>query len=345
MDRLPVSGRFCTVLFVVITVPLGCALCLKAVCSPEQVLEALRERYHVVALDLRAAEGVQACDLLGPRDEIRPFFTGADAVVHMAFVPPPSGVSSATTGPGHDSDGGSSADGANDQLFAAEHLNVQMAYNVFQTASEEGVRRVVMASSNHAADYFEELILDRQYDMVDPDAVARSDNYYGWAKIAYENLGFMFATGKMHGGRQLENVQIRIGGPRETDVAACEKGNLRQLRRALGAYMSKRDLQQMVVKCIETENITTEYGVPFQIFYGISGNDHAFWSIANARKIIGYEPEDNSAIRFGTIATLSTGTAHPRVCRLLDACFCSRRYFRPRGSGQRRLETVSGFLK
>ena len=51
--------------------------------------------------------------------------------------------------------------------------------------------------------------------------------------------------------------------------------------------MSKRDLQQMVVKCIETENITTEYGVPFQIFYGISGNDHAFWSIANARKIIG----------------------------------------------------------
>ena len=54
----------------------------------------------------------------------------------------------------------------------------------------------------------------------------------------------------------------------------------------------------MVVKCIETEDITTEHGVPFQIFYGISGNDHAFWSIANARKIIGYAPEDNSALRF-----------------------------------------------
>ena len=139
-----------------------------------------------MALDLRAADGVQACDLLGPREAIRPFFAGADAVVHMAFVPPPSGVSSATTGPGHDSDGGSSAEGANDQLFTAEHLNVQMAYNVFQTASEEGVGRVVMASSNHAADYYEELILDHQYDVVDPDAVARSDNYYGWAKIACE---------------------------------------------------------------------------------------------------------------------------------------------------------------
>ena len=85
-----------------------------------------------------------------------------------------------------------------------------------------------------------------RYDTVDPDAVARSDNYYGWAKIAYENLGFMFATGKMHGGHQLENIQIRIGGPRETDVAGVEMGDLRHLRRALGAYMSKRDLQQMV---------------------------------------------------------------------------------------------------
>jgi nucleoside-diphosphate-sugar epimerase len=126
------------------------------------VLEALRERYYVRALDLRASDGIEACDLLGLREAIRPFFAGADAVVHMAFVPPPSGVSSATTGPGHDSDGGSSADGANEKLFSAEHRNVEMAFNVFQTASEEGVSRVVMASSNHAADYYEELILDHK---------------------------------------------------------------------------------------------------------------------------------------------------------------------------------------
>ena len=82
-------------------------------------------------------------------------------------------------------------------------------------------------------------------DVVDPDGLARSDNYYGWAKIAYENLGFMFAAGKMHGGAKLSNVQIRIGGPRETDVGAVEVGDLRTLRRALGAYMSQRDLQQV----------------------------------------------------------------------------------------------------
>ena len=93
------------------------------------VLEALREHYDVVALDLRASDGIDACDLvrhwpsrclhphasplhsaqaltltdptrcsvqLGPRDAIRAHFKGAYAVVHMAFVPPPSGVSSAT---------------------------------------------------------------------------------------------------------------------------------------------------------------------------------------------------------------------------------------------------------
>ena len=30
------------------------------------------------------------------------------------------------------------------------------------------------------------------------------------------------------------------------------------------------------------------------MFYGISNNTRAFWSIANARRVIGYEPEDDS---------------------------------------------------
>ena len=57
-------------------------------------------------------------------------------------------------------------------------------------------------------------------------------------------------------------------------------------------------MQQLFVKSIETEDIRDEQGVPFQIFYGISNNPHAFWSIANARKMIGYEPQDNSETRF-----------------------------------------------
>ncbi|RME61432.1 MAG: NAD(P)-dependent oxidoreductase, partial [Caldilineae bacterium] len=205
-------------------------------------------------------------------------FTGADAVVHFGFVQTPDKSDV-------------------DQYFANEMANVQMAYNVYQTAWEEQVRRVVVASSNHAADYYEPLILEGKWDFVSPDMRALSDNYYGWAKEVYEHLGFVFAVGKVN-GRPLENVQIRIGGPRETDIFTIDDGDLVRMRRALAVYISQRDLQQLFVKSIETEDIRDEFGVPFQIFYGISANSQAFWSIANARKVIGYAPEDNSEYRF-----------------------------------------------
>ncbi len=41
-----------------------------------------------------------------------------------------------------------------------------------------------------------------------------------------------------------------------------------------------------------------EHGVPFHIFYGVSNNARTFWSITNARRVIGYEPQDDSEVRF-----------------------------------------------
>ncbi|MEJ7838937.1 MAG: hypothetical protein WKF81_08980, partial [Thermomicrobiales bacterium] len=63
-------------------------------------------------------------------------------------------------------------------------------------------------------------------------------------------------------------------------------------------YISERDLQQLFVKSIETPDIDDEFGVPFHVFYGVSNNARTFWSITNARKVIGYTPEDNSEITF-----------------------------------------------
>jgi nucleoside-diphosphate-sugar epimerase len=248
-----------------------------------QMLPVLREHYDLTLLDVRKTdrngveiEDVQIVDLLNrDRDTYRHYFTNAYAIVHSGFV--------RTDDPG--------------QRFWAELANVEMAYNVYQVSWEENVRRVVSISSNHAADYYEPLILDHKWDFVDPDGRALSDNYYGWAKETYEHLGFVFAVGQVNGS-PLENVQIRIGGPRETDVARCPKGDLRRMRRALAVYLSQRDFDQLLLKSIETPDIRDEFGVPFQIFYGISDNARAFWSIANARKIIGYEPQDDSEIRF-----------------------------------------------
>jgi hypothetical protein len=260
-----------------------------------RILDGLRERYDCVLLDARISdgdgrriEGVQVVDLLErDRARTRQLFADAYAVIHGAFARVPG----SGNGPiGTDS-------GEPDERFRAELANVEMAYNVYSASVEAGVRRVVVLSSNHAADFYERLILNGEWDIVTPDMRALSDNYYGWAKEAYEHLGFVFATGRIL-GKPLPNVQIRIGGPRETDIDRVPAGDLVRMRRALAVYMSARDMLQLFVKSIETEDIRDEHGVPFQIFYGISANAYAFWSIANARKVVGYAPEDASEQRF-----------------------------------------------
>jgi UDP-glucose 4-epimerase len=251
-----------------------------------RMLAGLRERYDLVLLDVQETDrdgavvpNIVRVDLLDAnRNQYRAHFNGADAVIHCGFVK-------------------SGEDATPTERFEAELANIRMAYNVYQVAHEEQVRRVVVLSSNHAADYYERLIWCRRWDIVTPDMRPLSDNYYGWAKESYEHLGFVFACGQ-ETGRALENVQLRIGAPRESDPANVPLGNLQRLHRALGAYLSARDQLQLVVKSIETENIRDEHDVPFQIFYGISDNSHRFWSIVNAYQVIGYAPEDNSSVVF-----------------------------------------------
>ena len=109
---------------------------------------------------------------------------------------------------------------------------MKLAFNIYMTCLEEGVCRVVAASSNHAADFYEPLILDKKMDLVTPDVRALSDDYYGWAKEAYEHLGFVFAVGKDN-GRPLENMQVRIGAPRCPAIHALARRYARpQLRKS-----------------------------------------------------------------------------------------------------------------
>lgn len=258
----------------------------------QRMLPELRERWDVVPIDVtattrdgKAIPGIVIADLTRPdRNEYRRHFRGASAVIHCAFVKAP-GLDATTWQVNSDA------------KFWAEHHNVALAYNVYRTALEEGVRRVVVASSNHAGDYYERLIWSGRMEMVTPEMPPLSDNWYGWAKGAYELLGFVFATGQID-GRKLEVVQWRIGGPRDDDIDRVEPGDIKGMHRALGAFLSRRDQVQQAIRMVETENIADEHGVPFLIVYGISGNTHRFWSIANAREKIGYDPQDDSQVLF-----------------------------------------------
>jgi nucleoside-diphosphate-sugar epimerase len=251
------------------------------------LLPAFRSRYNLRLVDVRetdgkgrAITGIQVRDISDPRqlDASRDLFREVDAVVHLAFLRP--------KGP------------TNEDRFFAERGNVDMAYAVYQLALEEGVRRVVVASSNHAADFYEDALRAKRLDLIQPDAPRPlSDNYYGWAKEAYEHLGFVYAAGKL--GRALEVVQIRIGAPRDMSISSFvdeRRNDPLTLHRDLGMWVSPRDLAQLFTRSIDTPDITNEFGVPFQVFYGISDNTRTSWSIANARRVIGYAPQDNSEI-------------------------------------------------
>jgi hypothetical protein len=247
-----------------------------------QLVTEFRDIYDLVLVDVRdtmrggnLVPGVHIADLLGPDLEAhRELFRGADAIVHCGFR------------------GSASARYGDDGKFDAEMDNVRMARNVFELAQMEGVSRVVVASSNHAADWYEPQLHSGRMDVVAPDTFPLSDNLYGWAKAVYEHLGFVYATGKL--GSVLEVVMVRIGAPRPILLERFVGGDPARYKRDLGAWISPRDMRQLFAKSIETADIRTEHGVPFQIFYGVSDNARGFWSIVNARSVIGYEPEDDS---------------------------------------------------
>jgi hypothetical protein len=259
-----------------------------------QLLPVFREHYELTLVDVKttdpkgnAVPGARIANLADTDcEKHQPLFQGIDTVVHLGYHRPPSG------------EWGS-------RSYYDERVNVDMAYHVYKLSLDTGVRRVVMASSNHAADWYEQIIHQGLMDMVHPETFPRSDNFYGWAKATYEHLGFVFACG--HFGHRLENVHIRIGAPRELHLR--DYGNDRaRYKRDLGAYISERDLRQLFMKSIETENIADAHGIPFQIFYGISDNARKFWSIVNARKVIGYAPEDDAEVKYARdIATFLMG--------------------------------------
>jgi hypothetical protein len=246
-----------------------------------QLLPALRSRYDLRAVDVRDSdrdgapvEGVEVFDLLEREPaEVAELFAGVDTVVHCGYLRP--------TG---------------EPTYAEERRNVDLMQRVYEAALTAGVRRVVAASTNQASKWHEQPWFEGRIDRVGPEDYPRPDTLYGWAKVAYESLGFLYACGSL--GRPLEVVQIRIVAPREIDAAAFADRPLQRYLRDIAGYISERDLQQLFTRSVEAESVADAYGVPFQIFYGVSANARTFWSITNARDVVGYAPEDDSEVRF-----------------------------------------------
>lgn len=252
--------------------------------ADRQAPERLPEGARFQALDLLAADDAQLAAL----------FEGVEVVVHSAYVP--SGERDVY-----------SVSPPQLERFEAEFSNIRMAQRVYRCALEAGVRRVVVVSSNHAADWYEHHEVHRRArETVQPTDLPLADNFYGWAKASYELLAHPYACGAF--GRRVETVMLRIGSPYPIDVTRYAPGappqasslprprGVAAFKRALGAYLSDRDCAALFRCAVEAERIVAEGEVPWVVAYGISDNTRAFWSLASARRQLGYAPEDDSEL-------------------------------------------------
>src|SRR5258706_2210221 len=124
-----------------------------------------------------AAAGEELC--VAPLQDgaaIRSLLEGVDAVVHL---------------------GGVSTEGPFDPILQA---NIVGAYNLYEAARRNGVRRIVFASSNHVTGFY------RQDEVISPADPVRPDSYYGVSKAFGENIARFYFD--RYG---IETACLRIG--------------------------------------------------------------------------------------------------------------------------------------
>ena len=192
---------------------------------------------------------------LASYDAIYPILDGADMVVHFGAIV--------------------------DEKPFEELLgpNFVGSYNIWEAGYQQGVRRIVYASSIHAVG------MHKKRDFIGIDAPHRPDTFYGLAKCFTEDLGSMYWD-----KRQMESVHLRI-------LSAAQVNNAR----ALGSWLSYDDLIHLVERAIDTPS------VGFSVIYGVSNNDRA--PVDNAKaSFLGYRPKDN-AEQFAEKVLAETGPA------------------------------------
>ena len=189
---------------------------------------------------LYAGESYAKGDLASLDDMMR-VLEGADMVVHM---------------------GAYADEGPFEKLLGPNFVG---AYNIWEAAYQQGLRRVVYGSSIHAVG------MHPKADFIGTDVRHRPDTFYGLAKCFAEDLGSMYWD-----KRGLESVHMRI-------LSCAQVTNAR----ALGSWLSYDDLIQLVQRCIETPT------TGFSVVYGVSDNDRV--PVDNAKaSFLGYRPKDNA---------------------------------------------------
>jgi NAD(P)-dependent dehydrogenase (short-subunit alcohol dehydrogenase family) len=172
---------------------------------------------------------------------------GIDTVVHLAANPSPSAVWSSIV-----------------------EDNITGTYHTYVAAKAAGCRRVIYASSIHAVSGYPPDVQVKTSEPVNPG------DLYGVSKCFGEAMGRYMAEQE-----GLSVIALRIGAFQPDSTV------LKPDLKILDAWVSQRDLNQLIQKCIDAENIK------FAVFHGLSDNRFKRLDISDARELVGYAPQDD----------------------------------------------------
>ncbi len=182
-------------------------------------------------------------------DRMKEICRGIDTVVHLAANP--------------------SANATWEELLDA---NIIGAYHIFVAARSAGCRRLIYASSIHAISGYPADVQAKSTDPVNPG------DLYGVTKCFGEALSRYMAEQE-----GLSTIALRIGAFQPLETARSEDGVA-----LLDAYVSRRDLNQLIERCIDAPD-----ALRFAIFAGLSDNRFKRMDITDARELVSYAPQDD----------------------------------------------------
>jgi uronate dehydrogenase len=177
--------------------------------------------------------------------------------------------------------------------------NIVGLYNTFEAARKAGVKRIVMATSNHAVGFYP------RAQTIDHQVTVRPDSRYGVSKAFSEALASLYSD--KHG---IGFLCVRIGnyGTRPIDS------------RRLAIWVSPRDLTQLVRIGLEHPDVR------YEIVYGVSDNQRSWYDNANAYRL-GYKPEDDSEPQAAQVLSAEAGQAkNPIDEKYQGGTFCADEY-------------------
>jgi uronate dehydrogenase len=179
-------------------------------------------------------------------------------------------------------------------------VNITGTQVVLEAARAAGIRRVVLASSNHAAGF-------RSRDEVGAGGLAADvapapDTYYGVAKVAMEALAALY-----HARFGMDVPCLRIGTCVETPADT----------RTLATWLSPDDCARLVEACLSAPS------PGFRTVWGISRNTRRWWSLA-AGEELGYHPVDDAEVYAAALTAVDgePDLGHPDH-RLVGGPFCA----------------------